>query len=91
MTLKEFVRNKLNCSYDDAELFISKFRHYDAVEYGRNILENHEDDFKEGFDIDSIEEETLAKIAIGVENKAMSDLSSIEDSMLEEYFPFEYC
>jgi len=89
MTLNEFVKQNLHCSYEEATEFISQFRHYDAVEYGRNIIENHEEDFIEGFDIDSIEEETLASIAIKVEDRAMTDLSVVEDEVLKEYFPFE--
>lgn len=37
-TLNEFVKRNLHCSYDEAAEFISKLRHYDAVEYGRNII-----------------------------------------------------
>ena len=89
MTLNEFVKRNLHCSYDEAAEFISKFRHYDAVEYGRDIIRNHEEDFIEGFDLDSIEEETLANIAIKVEDRAMTDLSVVEDEVLKEYFPLE--
>ena len=89
MTLNKFIERNLCCSYDEAAEFISKFRHYDAVEYGRDIIRNHEEDFIEGFDLDSIEEETLANIAIEVENRAITDLSVAEDDVLKEHFPFE--
>lgn len=89
-TLREFVRENLHCSYDNANEFISKFRHYDAVEYGRNIIENHCDSFVEGFDIDDIDEETLASVAISVEDESMSDISTVEDDVLKNIFQDKY-
>ena len=86
MTLKDFVRSKIHCSYDEAEEFISLFRHYDAVEYGRNIIENHADNFMDEFDVDDIDEDVLAEVAIAVEDRAMQDLSTIEDTVLSELF-----
>lgn len=88
--LVRFVMKRLKCSHSEALDFISKFRHYDAVDYGRNIIENHEDSFVEGFDTDTIGEETLAAIAIMLEDACMSDLSSIEDQILEDVFGEKY-
>lgn len=89
-TLKEFVRGNLHCSYDEASEFISKFRHYDAVDYGRNIIENHIDNFVEGFNIDNIDETTLAAIAITLEEDCLRDLSVIEDDILRDVFGDKY-
>lgn len=84
--LVKFVKENLKCSSAEAWDFISKFRHYDAVEYGRNIIENHIDSFVEGFDVDGIDEETLASLAIRLEDDCMTDLSSIEDEILRDVF-----
>lgn len=86
MTLTEFVRSQVHCSYDEASEFISNFRHYDAVEYGKNILKNHEDDFVDGFDIDAVDDETCAQLAIDFEDLAMSDSSEKEDKVLKNTF-----
>ena len=86
MTLREFVRSNVHCSYDEADKFISNFRYYDAAEHGRNILECHEDDFVDEFNIDNIDDGICAQIAIDVEDMAMSDLSEKEDKVLKEYF-----
>ena len=88
--LNEFVRFTLHCSYDEADMFISDFRNYDAVEYGRNILENHEDNFCDGFDIDSVDEDLLIAIAHGVEDEAMDGCGTIEDHVLHDIFGDKY-
>lgn len=90
MTLKDFIRRELKCSYDDAEEFIRKFRHYDAVDYGKNIIQNHIDSFVEGFDTDNVDEETLACIAIRLEDDCLCDLSTIEDRILKDVFEDKY-
>ena len=89
-TLVQFVKESFNCSSAKAWGFISKFRHYDAVEYGSNIIENHRDNFAEGFDLDIIDEETLASLAIRLEDDCMTDLSTIEDDILTDVFGESY-
>ena len=89
-TLKEFVRSNLRCSYDETEEFIRKFRYYDAVDYGRNIIENYRGSFSEDFDADNIDEETLACIAIRLEDACLVDLSAIEDNILRDVFGEKY-
>lgn len=89
-TLNDFIRENLHCSYDEANTFISNFRHYDAVDYGRNIVENHLDSFSDEFDVDSIDEETLACIAIRLEDDCLVDLSIIEDNILKDVFGDKY-
>lgn len=89
-TLVQFVRDNLKCSSTEAYTFINKLRHYDAVDYGRNIIENHLDNFVDGFDTDRIDEETLASIAIRLEDDCMTDLSTIEDDILTDVFGENY-
>lgn len=88
--LVRFVMERLKCSHSEACGFIIEFRHYDAVDYGANIIENHADNFVEGFDTDSIDEETLAAIAIMLEDACMSNLGSVEDQILEDVFGEKY-
>lgn len=46
--------------------------------------------FAEGFDVDGIDEETLADIAIRLEDECMTDLSTIEDDILDDVFGENY-
>lgn len=89
-TLKDFVRENLHCSFDKAEEFISKFRYYDAANYGRSIVENNIDNFTEGFNIEEISEETFASIAIRFEDDCLTDISVIEDRILKDVFEDRY-
>lgn len=81
MTLNDFVKRKLKCSYDDAQDFIIEFMRLSQIEYGRKIMESHECDV----DIDDIPDDILFQIASEVEDFSMCDLSEIEDKVIEKY------
>ena len=91
MTLVEFVRSKVHCSYEEAYQFIVDFKHHSDVQGGRNIVENHIDNFNEDFDTDNITDEDYAKIAIEVDEEVYSDIGSKEDEVLSRLYGENYC